>query len=995
MHGGRRVLAVGIGLLTALFAHGQTPASSTVVAEAESFKVVSPGWQAKPWGTNYYAATLANTFLSRKAYLGAPEQCDRTEATTEVTIPKAGTYLALVRYEAAYRFETQFRLRVTQNGKTKLDRLYGARDNVKIWAFKEGLKKEAVWSWGPVENVVWEGHDATVELDAGPATLTLIAEHQPANAARRNVDLVMLTSDRAQVGQRLAREGYLPLDGMLTQQGDLFVRLTNDSTAAPLTVVVQPGKEHSPYWVHQRAWKPKDISAAPGATSAWVEVGSLLDTLNDGQWNIGPKDGSKSAELKYALEFGVPGPGGTIEPIRKIGNLSKEVELAYDADTRKTRRVRLAEEVLYELVDYLKKRPVTGRAPTRTLIYGYTFPPRPKNETYTAALREFQSLMGATGLAADRMENLTPTPDGLVKGYIDVRDVPTAKLEEYCRKLEADGSAKNIAVVSMGDEIDLPKPPAKSDEAFVAWLRSQQLKPSDVIADAGDDWSRIHYRPSGDAAKTEPGVYYYSRVWGFRFGIDTMRQRTQILRKHLPDAETGANFSPHGPAYLGDVNHWISVFREGGMTMPWGEDYIWQVPMGTQQMNEIVLDMFRAGVANRPDARIQEYVMPHWPGNTPASWRRLFYGAIGHGAKIINLFEFRPVQAAYTENHVSSPEMYQAVRTAIHELGTFEEIVQDGHVRPAQTGLWFSEAADVWGDNRSPFGAGKRTLYIAARHQQLPIDMVVEGDDLSRFKLILLTDRHVSRKASKALAAWVKGGGRLLATAGAAMRDELDLPNQLMSDLFGVREKSLDLSPDRINREKEDLPWATPMGDAGLDALSPAPVLGARSVLDVMTATRHVNAGDLKPALTSNDVGAGRAEYVAFLPGLAYFYRALPQRPLDRGTTDDSFDHFIPTRFNAAAVAVVASSAAVAARPVVLSQPLVENTVIESAQGVAIPITNWSGRVAHGLTLTLDLPAAPKNSATLASGGPVKEERRAGKRVFHFDLDVADALILK
>src|SRR5689334_9172526 len=125
MHGGRRVLAVGIGLLTALFAHGQTPASSTVVAEAESFKVVSPGWQAKPWGTNYYAATLANTFLSRKAYLGAPEQCDRTEATTEVTIPKAGTYLALVRYEAAYRFETQFRLRVTQNGKTKLDRLYG------------------------------------------------------------------------------------------------------------------------------------------------------------------------------------------------------------------------------------------------------------------------------------------------------------------------------------------------------------------------------------------------------------------------------------------------------------------------------------------------------------------------------------------------------------------------------------------------------------------------------------------------------------------------------------------------------------------------------------------------------------------------------------------------------------------------------------------------------------------------------------------------------
>jgi len=41
--------------------------------------------------------------------------------------------------------------------------------------------------------------------------------------------------------------------------------------------------------------------------------------------------------------------------------------------------------------------------------------------------------------------------------------------------------------------------------------------------------------------------------------------------------------------------------------------------------------------------------------------------------KIVNLFEFRPVQAAYTENHVDQPEMYREVRRAFHELGTFEE----------------------------------------------------------------------------------------------------------------------------------------------------------------------------------------------------------------------------------------------------------------------------------------------------------------------------------
>src|SRR5260221_10808764 len=172
------VWAVGLaGIFVCTSAARAAEAASTVIAEAEEFKIVSPGWEAKKWGTNYYAATIANTFLSRKAYLGAPEQCDRTEATMEITVPKAGIYLALVRYEAVYRFETQVRLRVTQGGKVKLDRLYGARENVKIWAFKEGLKKEAAWSWGPVENVVWEGHDAGVELEAGPARLTLIADN--------------------------------------------------------------------------------------------------------------------------------------------------------------------------------------------------------------------------------------------------------------------------------------------------------------------------------------------------------------------------------------------------------------------------------------------------------------------------------------------------------------------------------------------------------------------------------------------------------------------------------------------------------------------------------------------------------------------------------------------------------------------------------------------------------------------------------------------------
>jgi len=286
-----------------------------LVCEAEEFQVRSPGWQAKRWGENYYAATFANTFLSRKAFLGAPEQGESSEATIRVQIPAAGRYLALVRYEAAYRFETRFRVVIEQNGRTVLDRLYGARKNLKIWPFSQKLKSEVAWDWGASENVVWEGHDAWTDLQPGLATVTLVADKQPEPAAKRNIDLVMLTTDVEQVRMRIDKESYLPLDGMLTQSGDVFMQVTNASNG-PVKVTGHnfPGgtcQQHSPYWVHLRTWKPLEpIELEPGKSTDWIDVGGLLDTLNDGQWGLNV---SPAANVK--IRFGVRAAAGRIEEI--------------------------------------------------------------------------------------------------------------------------------------------------------------------------------------------------------------------------------------------------------------------------------------------------------------------------------------------------------------------------------------------------------------------------------------------------------------------------------------------------------------------------------------------------------------------------------------------------------------------------------------------------------------------------------------------------------
>src|SRR5215212_8690156 len=158
---------IGCGLVVAA---DVSTSDSTIVAEAEEFAgkpgaKLDGGWQAKKWGENYYCATFGNTFLSRKAFLGAPEQSSGSTATMTVKIPKAGRYLSLVRYEAAPRFQTQFRLRIEQAGNKKLVPLYCASDNLNVLPYWNRLKAEALAPWGAVENVVWEGHDAFVELE--------------------------------------------------------------------------------------------------------------------------------------------------------------------------------------------------------------------------------------------------------------------------------------------------------------------------------------------------------------------------------------------------------------------------------------------------------------------------------------------------------------------------------------------------------------------------------------------------------------------------------------------------------------------------------------------------------------------------------------------------------------------------------------------------------------------------------------------------------------
>ena len=125
-------------LVTALLPWAATTARAEVdgaiFLEAENFSS-SSCWEPRPWGDNYYAATFHNVFLSRKAFLRAPGAGGVTApcvASIQTNISTAGIYTPMVRFEAPYRFEAMFHLRVEQAGSVVFEGLYGGRDQGKV-----------------------------------------------------------------------------------------------------------------------------------------------------------------------------------------------------------------------------------------------------------------------------------------------------------------------------------------------------------------------------------------------------------------------------------------------------------------------------------------------------------------------------------------------------------------------------------------------------------------------------------------------------------------------------------------------------------------------------------------------------------------------------------------------------------------------------------------------------------------------------------------------
>lgn len=1028
-------LRIITGLLAMILTVGHAAEKPVrLIAEAEDFKVVKGDWKVVPYRENYFASTFAMTFLSRMACLGAPEQVEKGQqavAEQKVNISYASAYEVLARYEAPYNFTVEFTVEVEQKGKVVYRKLFGRLNDIKIWSMmgsdpNKRRRPMVRYPWGGTDNIVWQ-NGGSVKLAAGPATIRLIAGPQKqGNPARRNVDLICLTNDHeGREAQKKHCRTYLEMDGWLVQDGDLFIRFKNLS-GKPATPVIAPDNsgQHSPYYVHLRDWPKKTavfnngytVSATkymnagprsdavnkkhfapllsadgsplqPGKTSGWVPMGQVLDALHNCIWTL-------NAPGKMEVEFAIPNGKGGLKSVRKItvsGKTSFEMpgNIAANPTLRKILEerywlpvIRTQNEALQWLLAEVKKFPKKGSTPKRFLIY---------------------NIMGWGGLNNPIARQLTTVlgDNTMVNQQGKKRGLRCHWRNPDVNWIKTKGSLDDIYIVSYGDEMHLPAV-NPGDAAFAVWLKAKGIK---------------HSGPAKYTTNRNDPLYYYSKICAVENGAKRYIAGSAYYKSK--GVLTGANYSPHSN-YLVTEMHYIRPFKMKAMTMPWSEDYVWQVPDFSVQVIGYLTSAFRAA-AKYHNMPIHMYVMPHSPGNTPRDFRLSFYTCIAHGAKMINYFCASPLAVAATENYVATDDLAQwrAIYDCTHAAGLFEDYVMDGKVRQAKVALLLSSVDDIMtGVNNMSFAMHnneRKAIYYALRHAQVPVDFLSEDDVIDGlakdYQVIYLTQQWLHSKAVRALVDWVKKGGTLVALCGGGFFDEFNKPNHDANVLYGVKTQKLDRDPDLLKYimeenkpflTKQDLPPYKPFDtvswDRGDKKLDNVGVIVWKQSLTPSNGKVIGEYKNGKPSIVEKKHGKGKAVLFGFLPGQAYLKSGLPLRPVDRGSTDSAFTHFLPTDMdvNLRHALVDDFLPADFIKPVVCSETLVESACIDTSKPkkrLAVPLMNYTGEPIEKLTVTVNGVGKAKSVRSVEQGS-LKPEFKNGAMMVTIPLNVADMLLI-
>ncbi|MCH2118019.1 MAG: hypothetical protein MK161_10020 [Pirellulales bacterium] len=999
------ISALSVGLFFAApFAMAQVDEvvhPNVIVAEGEKFTPQDEGgWkrlrQDDTWASHSYGAM----WVTHGALLGAPATSAGSVATQTVNVPAAGQYRVWSKYQSMPYFSYPHKVEVVQDGKVVFSHTYGKPGAPRIYSFSGAYQMKPIgelwWPWG-VDHDAAEAPEDLVNLEAGPAEIRLVSVRGQVDGESRAedtmVDFVLLT-DNPTDDYRGYRpyEAASPFTWEAVSATKLYLRFKNTTGEAASLTIHKPIGHYQPVYTD---WKKQFSETAPaGQWSKWANIGPEINLLHDEGLRLSV-EGAATVPVQFALDAEGDQIVGDVEVVNGEAVIIP-MEITWDPDAV----VKTTAQHAREVVDACRNQ-------WRTANGGQ----KPQHLAYFGAMTidEVKDALGYNTELPDEYEHLP----------LHGRFCHTWTADQVRQAADLIQDKASQRVISFGDEIGIGEVDYESPEIqakFTQWLQQKGITAKDL----GENPAEARPVKNG-----HPRLVWYSTLFNQEERFGEFRRRTELTKQLFGDQVlTGANYSPHHLALCyGPVYQWVDIFKHHGMTMFWGEDYIFSIPE-VPQILSWMLATARCGVKYH-DLPIHWYVMPHGPGQEPEILRRNMVFCIGAGASHIDSFLVGPMEQT-TENYVGwgRRENLRVLHESIFDSAEAESLHVGAKIRPARVAIVLSKATDY---NESQLNVPKaldpfvsrcdngpeqinqiicrkdqQMLYLALRHAQFGVELVTEDDIvdldvLDRFDVVYFAGEWIDHRIVPLLDAWVEQGGVLYATAGIGHLNEFTEPAPEMLSLLGLKEVETQKNLYMV-RTLLELPLAKPIdqirweADGGAGQTIDAVGMRQRLVPDGARVLGRWSDGTA--AVTVRRHGRGKAFAVGTLAGNSYMKSALREQPFSRGGHKTLYH---PTDFDPEATRLVrlGIDAVDLEREVECSNPFVEANLLDSEQGTLLTLVNWSNDPQlKDLTVTLKLPHKPSHARSVEQQKNVQLDYVDGVATVTTDLTAADYILL-
>jgi hypothetical protein len=413
--------------------------------------------------------------------------------------------------------------------------------------------------------------------------------------------------------------------------------------------------------------------------------------------------------------------------------------------------------------------------------------------------------------------------------------------------------------------------------------------------------------------------------------------------------------SPQDPDAAIGAPDWFATGRASAQTL-WTEDYF-----GDQESERmsVLADVLRsASMSGTKGFGAYMHGLSFQTHPEAPSYRLLSF--IGKGSKIADFWLFGPgllIPNGWSEQF----DNYGPFARAIRRIGRAERLLYPGVAARGRVAIQVPGLSRLWDhDGRQPyFDVEATSLQIALTHAGYTVDYVDDTDiatsqgdvlELTRrgYSVLYLTQPNLADAAQAAVRRWVDEGHVVVATPGAATANEYNEATTTLDPVLGLTARAAE----RSVGVSEGSPLINPPISDTLHVVDPAfgstdiPLSGPVVPLIATTATVSAIGSKATPLITSNAYGAhnGRAVAYGFYP--AWQYWESPNRK------DPSH---LPLNWDSATREVTAAPAAIAGtpRPVVVDQAGVEAMRLDSAQGIAVVLLNWTDQPIRSLHVTV------------------------------------------